>query len=100
MSKKKNLKNQSVFNPEVGIRYRRTLDMSDQEYARMLKDARKPSIGYWIFIVTTAITAIGIGILITEALGVTAGGVTFLVVGSVLLILIIARIIHDIKVQS
>jgi hypothetical protein len=100
MPKKKHFHNQITPGPQVGKRYSRTMDMSDQEYARMLSDAQSPSVGYWVFIIAVAITAIILGAIITRTIGITVGGMAFLTVGLVLSVLIIARIVRDIRERS
>ena len=100
MSKKKHLQNQITPEPQVGKRYSRTMDMSDQEYARMLSDARNPSVGYWVFIIAIAITTVILGVMITRTMGITVGGMAFLSVGLLLSILIIARIVRDISERA
>jgi hypothetical protein len=86
-----------VPEPQVGKRYRRVMDMSDQAYKRLQRDAQSPSLSYWFFAITIATAGVALGLLRIFTLGITLEGVSFLVAGLVLWILIIARMIRDRK---
>ena len=75
------------------------MDMSDQAYKRLQREAQKPSISYWIFVISIATVGIVLGSYRIRNFGFTVEDAAFVAGGFILWILIIARIIRDRKVR-
>jgi hypothetical protein len=97
MAKRK--QQQGITAPNGSFRkyFKRTIDMSDQEYSRILNDARNPSIGYWIAMISVTLATLTLGIVILRSTGLSLASIIPLIIGTVLLFLILVRITRNIK---